>query len=110
MVRHTDIGGEAVRSESWALGYAQKEVGIMRRIVALVSLVFAIAALAATTLATTSRTAEADAPCSGGSHWHQHWPLHRDYWHDHGWFERDGEVYRRYHIHQHGDYRETLCT
>jgi len=79
----------------------------MRRILALLA---ATVAMTGASLVASGNEAQAHAPCGGGSHWHQHWPAHRDYWHDHGTRMRDGHAYRIYHIHQHGAYRETRCT
>lgn len=82
----------------------------MRKITALLMGIVALVAITGATLATTGNEAQAHASCTGISHWHQHWPAHRDYWHDHGTYMRDGNTYRSYHIHSHDSYRETRCT
>ena len=82
----------------------------MRRITAVFAGLALAAVVAASGWGTNGNVAKAHAPCFGGSHWHQHWPAHSDYWHDHGTFVSGGSTYRSYHIHQHGDYRSTRCT
>jgi Ni/Co efflux regulator RcnB len=80
----------------------------MRKIVALLAGVAAMAVSATASVSTSENEAQAHAPCQGGSHWHKH-AAHRDYWHDHGTFKRGGQVYRKYHIHPHGYYRAKRC-
>ncbi len=83
----------------------------MRRTIALVGAGVALGlVMLAVSVGPGGDEANADVRCLGGSHWHQHWPAHRDYWHDHGTFTRDGRTYRRYHIHSHDSYRESRCT
>jgi hypothetical protein len=82
---------------------------VRRKLIPLLVFAAMIVPVVAASLATTG-DAQADAPCSGGTHEHYHFPFHFDEWHDHGLSYMDEAWYRVYHIHDHGDYRHTRCT